>query len=80
MKATGMIRPVDGEGRVVLPIELRRMLDIEMHDPLEFFVDGNSIILGKYETACILCNKADRILQYKGKNFCADCLKALKRL
>lgn len=50
MKATGMTRSVDSLGRIVLPKEIRRTLGINHGDPVEFFVDGDSIILRKYNT------------------------------
>ena len=49
MKATGIVRKVDELGRIVLPIELRRTLDIEIKDPIEIFVDDEYILLKKYE-------------------------------
>ena len=52
MKATGMIRQLDALGRVVLPIELRRTLDIQTKDMLEILVEGNTVILRKYEPNC----------------------------
>ena len=55
MKSTGIVRKVDELGRVVLPIELRRNLNIEEKDSLEIYVDGNSVILKKYEPDCIFC-------------------------
>ncbi len=77
MKSTGIVRKVDELGRIVLPIELRRTLDIEVKDSLEIYVDSNQIILKKYEPACIFCGNAKNIIQYKGKNICPDCLKEL---
>ena len=53
MKATGIVRKVDELGRIVLPIELRRTLKIEIKDPLEIYVDGESIMLKKYQPACV---------------------------
>ena len=49
MKFTGVIRPIDDLGRVVLPIELRKSLNIEKKDLLEIFVDGSNIILKKHQ-------------------------------
>jgi AbrB family looped-hinge helix DNA binding protein len=49
LKSTGIVRKVDELGRIVLPIELRRTLDIVEKDPLEIYVDGERIILKKYE-------------------------------
>ena len=56
MKSTGIVRKVDELGRIVLPIELRRTLGIEEKDRIEIFVDGESIILRKYQPACIFCD------------------------
>ena len=74
MKCTGIVRKVDELGRIVLPIELRRTLDIEVKDSLEISVDGAQIILKKYEPACIFCGNAKDIVNYKGKNICHECL------
>lgn len=80
MKSTGIVRKVDELGRIVLPIELRRTLDIAVKDSLEIYVDGNSIVLKKYEPACVFCNDAKNVLNYKGKNICPSCLAELKRM
>lgn len=48
MKSTGITRKVDELGRVVVPIELRRTLGIEIRDPLEVYTEGDAIILKKY--------------------------------
>jgi transcriptional pleiotropic regulator of transition state genes len=80
MKATGIVRKVDELGRIVLPIELRRTLDIEIKDPIEIFVDENLIILKKYEPACIFCGNAKNIRNVSGKNICGDCIEELKQL
>lgn len=77
MKSTGIVRKVDELGRIVLPIELRRTLGIEEKDCIEIFVDGESIILRKYQPACIFCDNAKDIINYKGKNICRDCIRAM---
>ncbi len=77
MKATGIVRKVDDLGRIVLPIELRRTLDIDIRDPLEIFVDGNSIILKKYTPCCIFCGSDKNVIDFKDKLVCAACRKAL---
>lgn len=75
MKSTGIVRKVDELGRIVLPIELRRTLGIEEKDRIEIFVDGESIILRKYQPTCIFCDNAKDIINYKGKNICPDCIR-----
>ncbi len=74
MKSTGIVRKVDELGRVVIPIELRRTLDIEEKDSLEIYVDGEKIILRKYEPACVFCGNANEVRNFRGKNVCRDCL------
>ena len=77
MKSTGMVRKVDELGRIVLPIEMRRTLGIDRKDPLEMFVDGDTIVLKKYEPACMFCGKGTDIVLFEGKRVCRDCIKAL---
>ncbi|MBE6964039.1 MAG: AbrB/MazE/SpoVT family DNA-binding domain-containing protein [Ruminococcaceae bacterium] len=78
MKSTGIVRRVDELGRIVLPIEMRRTLDIGEKDALEIYVEGSSVILKKYKPSCIFCDAAKDISEFKGKNICPKCLKELK--
>lgn len=80
MKATGIVRPVDPLGRVVIPIEIRRNLNISTDDALEVFVENDTIVLKKYEPACIFCGEADGVKNLKGKNICEKCLAELQKL
>lgn len=80
MKSTGIVRKVDELGRIVLPIELRRTLDIAEKDSLEIYMDGSAIVLKKYQPACIFCDDTKDIVLYHGKNICAKCLKGLKEM
>ena len=77
MKSTGIIRKVDDLGRIVLPIELRRMLDIAERDDLEIFVEQDRIILQKFEPACIFCSSSQGLITYKGKNVCQKCIQKM---
>jgi len=79
LKSTGIVRKVDELGRVVIPIELRRTLNIEEKDSLEIYVDGEHIILKKYEPACIFCGNAKDVIIYKGKNICPECMEEFKK-
>jgi transcriptional pleiotropic regulator of transition state genes len=80
MKSTGITRKVDELGRIVLPIELRRTLDIAEKDPIEIYVEGNSIILKKYELACVFCGNPENIILFKDKNICPACMSHLKTM
>ncbi len=65
MKTTGVIRQLDSLGRIVLPIELRRTLDIGPKDLLEIFVEGTSVILRKYEPDCLFCGSSHDLSPFK---------------
>lgn len=78
MKSTGVVRKVDELGRIVLPIEIRKTLDINQRDSVEIFTDGDSIILKKYQPACVFCNRVDNVVYFKEKRVCSECLETLK--
>lgn len=80
MKSTGIIRKVDDLGRIVLPIELRRTLDIAERDELEIFMENDRIVLQKYEPACIFCGSFRNITAFNRKNICSDCVEKLRVL
>lgn len=73
MKATGIVRKVDELGRIVLPIELRRTLDIAEKDSLEIYVEGDDIILRKYQRGCALCGSMDGLVDINGVAICHNC-------
>jgi len=79
MKSTGVVRKLDDLGRIVIPIELRRTMDIGLRDTLEIFVEDDKIILKKYHPACVFCNDARDVVQYKDKLICQRCLDDLKK-
>lgn len=78
MKSTGIVRKVDELGRIVLPKELRETFKIDHKDPLEIYVEGDSIILKKYEPACIFCGSANEVVNYMDKRVCKECIEKLK--
>ena len=80
MKSTGVVRKLDDLGRIVIPIELRRTMDIGLRDTLEIFVEDEKIILQKYHPACIFCNDATDVVEFEGRKVCRKCLGKLKNL
>ena len=79
MKAIGIVRKIDELGRIVLPIEIRKTMDIKSHDAIEMFVAEDRIVLKKYEPACVFCDNAENVTFFRGKLVCRDCLEALKK-
>ena len=55
MRAMGIIRRLDELGRVVIPVEMRRMLDLADRDTVEIAVDGDRIVLQKHTPRCVFC-------------------------
>lgn len=78
MKSTGIVRKVDELGRIVLPIELRRTLNIDIKDSIEIYVDNSTIVLKKYEPTCVFCGESEEVTTYKDKNVCKKCLDEIK--
>jgi len=80
MKSTGIVRKVDELGRVVLPIELRKTLHIDVKDPLEIFVDDGKVILKKYEPADIFDGSMEDLIDYKGKKVSKKSIQEMAKL
>lgn len=78
MKSTGIVRKVDELGRLCIPAELRRTLNIEEGDTLEIFVEGEEMILRKYQAGCIFCGEFKDSTNFKNKIVCKKCIKELK--
>ena len=78
MKSTGVVRKVDELGRIVLPVEIRNILDINPKDAIEIFTDEDKIVLKKYQPACVFCNNLDNVLFFNGKRVCSSCIEKLK--
>ncbi|WP_284703623.1 AbrB/MazE/SpoVT family DNA-binding domain-containing protein [Clostridium swellfunianum] len=78
MRNTGIVRKIDDLGRIVIPKETRRVLEIEEGTPLEIYVDGQAVVLKKYQASCIFCGEAAEVKDYKGKKVCKGCLKELR--
>lgn len=78
MRPTGIVRKVDDLGRIVLPIELRRTLDIAERDELEIYLDDDKVVMRKYEPSCVFCASTRSLVNYRGKNVCSECVRNMK--
>lgn len=78
MKTTGIVRAVDKMGRVVIPKEIRQKLDIKNDvDSFEIFMEGDSVILKKYQPTCIFCDSLSSLVDFEGHNICLNCIDKL---
>lgn len=73
MKTSENFRRIDDLGRIVLPMNVRKSLNIENRDLLEIFVENDKILLQKHETSCVLCGNKKDLTVFKGKHVCRDC-------
>ncbi len=79
MKLTGIVRKVDELGRIVIPKEIRTVMDIKEKDAIEIFTTSDQIILQKYQPACIFCNNVEDVIYFSGKRVCTNCIEKLKQ-
>lgn len=77
MKSTGIVRKVDELGRIVLPIELRRSMDISEKDELEIFIENDHVVLRKVEHSCTFCGNKQNLQLFRNKNICRDCIRQM---
>lgn len=80
MKSTGIVRKLDELGRITLPIELRRTLGVKEREALEIFVDGDQIILTKYEPVDIFTGEKEDLIEYHGKKVSKKSVEELAKL
>ncbi len=80
MKSTGVVRKIDELGRIVLPMELRQNMDIQVKTPLEIFTEGDRIILKKFQPSCIFCSNTEEVVLFNDNKICRTCLEKLKTL
>jgi len=80
MKSTGIVRRLDELGRITIPIELRRTLDIEDRESLEIYVEDEKIILQKYLPVDIFTGSRQNLIEYKGKKISKESIEEMARL
>lgn len=78
-KSTGIARQIDNLGRIVLPMELRRALGINVRDPLDISVEGDRIIIRRHYASCVFCGTTQNVGLFKEKPVCRDCFDKLRR-
>jgi len=77
--STGIIRRVDELGRIVIPKEMRKELDIDQKDPIEISIEGQAITLKKYQNKCVFCGALKPAIRYNGKLICTKCIKEINK-
>jgi AbrB family transcriptional regulator, transcriptional pleiotropic regulator of transition state genes len=77
MNSIGMTRRIDALGRIVVPAELRRILEIRVGDLLDIRVEDGHVVLAKVEKVCVFCGSTDSLHPYQDKRVCNSCVDSL---
>jgi transcriptional pleiotropic regulator of transition state genes len=80
MKTGGVIRKIDGLGRIVVPKSMCKALHIEENDELDITMEGERIILRKRQDRCVFCDGAEDLMIYNGRKICPACVKGVKSM
>ena len=80
MKQTGIFREIDKLGRIVIPMELRKTLNIKEGDPIEFKLEGGAIVLRAMKPRCQFCDSEFELSDFEGKFICRTCLEKVKSI
>ncbi len=73
MKSAGLPRRIDHLGRIVIPAELRRLLDINEGDYIHFSTEDGRVVIEKLEERCTFCGAASDLSPFRSKLVCAGC-------
>ena len=77
MKAAGFIVRVDNLGRILIPVRIRRSMELKSQTCLELFIEDDRIIMQKYQESCIFCKSEDNLTEHNGKHICKNCLETI---
>ena len=79
MHNNGIVRKVDDVGRIVLPIEIRRIMGIAERDSLLISMNENEIVIRKHEPICLFCGSNRGLKDFRGKTICAECIREMNK-
>ena len=81
MKETGIVRGLDNMGRVVIPKEIRKFLDMtEGVDEFEIYMQDDSIVLKKHKPSCIFCGAEENCIDFENQKICKDCIQKMQMI
>lgn len=78
MKPAGFIKKIDEMGRIVIPKDIRKTINVSIGDSLQFFIDGDSIVMKRFPAACVFCGSEDNLTELSEKYICDTCISKLK--
>ena len=78
MKETGILRPIDELGRIVIPKTIRTKMGLTDGTMVEIFMEGDNIVLSKSTACCILCGGKEELVDIEDKKLCEACIQKIK--
>lgn len=79
MKRTYSIRKIDNLGRIVIPMDIRKALEIKEWDELRISLDENTIRIQKAVPVCTFCGSEEDLAPFEDKHVCVACLAKLRQ-
>ncbi|MBE6712926.1 MAG: AbrB/MazE/SpoVT family DNA-binding domain-containing protein [Ruminococcaceae bacterium] len=80
MKKLYSIRKIDNLGRIVIPMDLRKALEIHEWDDLRIALEGNAVTIRKEHDSCTFCGSEKNLTSFENKSVCKSCLAKLKEI
>lgn len=80
MKNTGVVRRLDELGRITLPMELRKTMNLKEKDALQISVEDGKIILEKYTPSDIFTGETEDLIEFCGKKISIHTIHKLAEL
>lgn len=77
---TGIVRNVDPLGRIVIPIEFRRALEVGVGSPVEMSLEDGQVVVKKHDSTCYCCQKkSDTYEEILDRKLCPECYEYYKK-
>ena len=80
MNDEGIIRSLDPMGRVVIPKEMRKLLNVMDGDKVRIIKKNNSVIIKRVAGSCLVCGSEQDLIEYKDAWLCRNCVKEMDRM
>ena len=75
----GIVRKIEGLGRMVIPKAVREHMKITPEDSIEFIISGNDeVIIRRFQESCVFCGDKENLKEYLGKYVCKNCIQKIK--
>lgn len=80
MRIVGVIRKIDGLGRLVIPKEFRDVLEIHTQEAVEITLTTTGLFVKKIRSSCAICGETDNLTELNNRFICNACLKKTQNL